>query len=203
MFWFRQTCFIDAFPAIMHALLRTEGVLPLCEGCSCDGYREDEGPVDIVVEKIPGGFRVDGLDLKNGKCGCTSVLPCCYSWSRVKRAGDTFTFIAKTTGPATEQNFTWSYRVTKGSCVVEVTVEDARDKTIFSGFYPPPLEAWVGKGWIVAEKQGEREDFGLWRCAACRWLYKTREREAKFEDLPADWKCPVCRSGKGSFENVG
>ena len=41
--------------------------------------------MDIEIEKIPGGFSVDGLALKSGKCGCTSVLPCCYSWSKVRQ----------------------------------------------------------------------------------------------------------------------
>jgi hypothetical protein len=41
--------------------------------------------MEITVEKIPGGFSIDGLEVKNGKCGCTSVLLCCHSWSKVKR----------------------------------------------------------------------------------------------------------------------
>jgi rubredoxin len=159
--------------------------------------------MDILIEKIPGGIRVDGLDLKNGKCGCTAVLPCCYSWSKVKRSGDSVAFTAKATGPETKASFAWSYAVRKGSVVVEVSVEDARDKTIFSGFYPPRLEEWTEKGWEVVAKEGEREDFGLWRCAACRWLYKEQEQKIKFSDLPEDWKCPVCKVGKESFEKIG
>jgi len=41
--------------------------------------------MSIAIERIPGGFRVAGLDLKRGKCGCTSILACCYSWPMVKR----------------------------------------------------------------------------------------------------------------------
>jgi hypothetical protein len=33
--------------------------------------------MEIAIDRIPGGFSVDGLALKNGKCGCTAVLPCC------------------------------------------------------------------------------------------------------------------------------
>lgn len=159
--------------------------------------------MDILIEKIPGGIRVDGLDLKTGKCGCTAALPCCHSWSKVKRSGDSVKFTAKATGPETKANFTWSYAVRKGSTVVEVSVEDARDKTIFSGFYPPRLEEWIEKGWEAVAKEDEREDFGLWRCAACRWLYKEKEQKIKFSDLPEDWKCPLCKVGKESFEKIG
>jgi rubredoxin len=162
-----------------------------------------EGSMDISVEKIPGGFRVDGLDLKNGKCGCTSVLPCCYSWSKVKRSGETFTFSGKASGPDSVETFTWGYTVKKGSVSIEVFMEDARDKRIFTGYYPPALEAWVERGWEVLSKSCEWEDFDLWRCATCKWLYKEGEQGVKFEDLPEDWKCPICKAGKNAFEKVG
>jgi rubredoxin len=160
-------------------------------------------PVEITVEKIPGGFRVDGLDLMGGKCGCTSILGCCHSWSKIKRSGNAFSFTAKTTSPDTKDLFQWGYSLKKGDHTVEVTVEDARDKKIFSGFYPPPLEAWVEKGWEVVSRVGEREDFEVWRCATCKWLYKEKDQGVKFTDLPADWKCPVCRASKDAFEKVG
>ncbi len=159
--------------------------------------------MDIAVAKIPGGISVDGLDLKNGKCGCTAVLPCCYSWSKVRRSGNTFLFTGKTTGLDTQNNFNWGYTVKKGDMTVEVVMEDARDKTIFSGYYPPRLEEWIEKGWEVVGREGEREDFDVWRCAACKWLYKEQEQKVKFDDLPDDWKCPLCKAGKNVFEKVG
>ncbi|MBI5102864.1 MAG: rubredoxin [Nitrospirae bacterium] len=82
-------------------------------------------------------------------------------------------------------------------------MEDARDKTIFSGYYPPGLEKWIEKGWKVVSKEGDREDFGLWRCAACKWLYSEQRQPAKFDDLPEDWRCPICKAGKKSFEKIG
>jgi rubredoxin len=159
--------------------------------------------MDIEIEKIPGGFSVDGLALKNGKCGCTAVLPCCYSWSKVRQRGSSFRFTAKLSGPESQDIFSWGYSVRKNGSTVEVTIEDARDKTIFSGFYPPALEEWTAKGWEVIEKTGAREDFGVWRCSACKWLYKEKDQKVKFGDLPLDWKCPVCKVGKDFFEQVG
>lgn len=159
--------------------------------------------MDISVEKIPGGIRVDGFDLKNGKCGCTSVLPCCYSWTKVKRSGNRFTFSGKATGPESVELFNWGYIVRKGEFTIEVSMEDTRDKTIFSGYYPPRIEEWTDKGWEVVSKTEEREDYGLWRCATCNWLYKEKDQAEKFEDLPDDWKCPVCNAGKNAFEKIG
>jgi len=159
--------------------------------------------MDITIEKIPGGISVDGLEIRNGKCGCTTVLPCCYSWSRVKRSGTSIVFTAKTTGPNTKDNFSWSYTVKKGDFIVDVSMEDARDKKIFSGYYPPRVDEWHDKGWEVVKKEGEREDFGLWRCSACKWLYKEKVQKNKFRDLPDEWKCPLCSTGKSVFEQVG
>lgn len=158
--------------------------------------------MDIRIEKIPGGISVDGLELKNGKCGCTAVLPCCYSWSRVKRSGDRISFAAKASGPGSRDAFAWGYTVKKDAVEVEVFFEDARDKTIFSGFYPPRLEDFLAKGWELVRSTGAREDFGLWRCAACRWLYKEKDQEKPFGSLPDDWTCPVCKAGKASFEQA-
>ena len=157
----------------------------------------------ITVEKIPGGLSVDGLELKNGKCGCTTVLPCCYSWSKIKKSGNNFVFTGKATGPDTTENFNWSYAVKKEDVTVEVAMEDAGDKTLFSGYYPPRIEEWTDRGWEVVKKDGERKDFDIWRCSACRRLYKNQEQSIKFDDLPSDWKCPVCKTSKDVFEKVG
>jgi rubredoxin len=158
--------------------------------------------MSVSIEKIPGGLRVDGLDLKNGKCGCTAVLPCCYSWSKVKRAGDHVAYVGKTAEPDAKTLFTWGYVVKKDGVTVEVTMEDARDKKIFSGYYPPAIEEWTAKGWEIVKQDGAREDFDIWRCSACKWLYKNKEQKIAFEYLPEDWKCPVCKVGKAFFEKV-
>jgi len=157
----------------------------------------------VAIEKIPGGLRVDGLEMLSGKCGCSVVIPCCHSYSKVKKKGDTVVFTAKTTTPETVDTFDWGYTVRKDGVTVEVSVQDARDKTIFSGYYPPEVEEWTDKGWELVEKSGEREDFGLWRCAMCKWLYKEASEDAPFDSLPDDWKCPVCMAGKDAFEKVG
>lgn len=157
----------------------------------------------VSVEKIPGGFRVDGLELKKGKCGCTSIAKCCYSWSKVKKKGDVIEFSAKLTAPDTQDNFDWGYTVKKDGVTLVVKVEDARDKEIYSGYLPPSVEEWEKKGWEVVEKTGDREDGVLWRCAMCKWLYKEDKESTPFEELPDDWKCPKCNASKDEFEKVG
>ena len=31
-----------------------------------------------------------------------------------------------------------------------------------------------------------------YECQACGWVYDEASEDAKFEDLPDDWTCPVC-----------
>ena len=38
-------------------------------------------------------------------------------------------------------------------------------------------------------------------CKICGWVYDPAEHDSvAFEDLPADWRCPVCGVGKDDFE---
>lgn len=37
---------------------------------------------------------------------------------------------------------------------------------------------------------------GRWVCSVCHYVY---DGEVPFEELPADWKCPVCKRGKEVF----
>lgn len=160
--------------------------------------------MSVSIEKIPGGFRVDGLELKTGKCGCTSIAKCCYTWSKVKKKSDAaLEFNAKLTTAESEDLFSWSYTVVKDGVTVIVKVEDARDKDTSSAFIPPAARQWEMLGWSVLEKEGDREDGVVWRCAMCKWLYKDDQEGKPFEELPEDWKCPVCSAGKNAFEKIG
>lgn len=106
------------------------------------------------IDRIPGGFSVDGLEFRRGKCGCSGMGgDCCFTYSKVKKEGNTLTYEGKATAPSTGDNFIWGYRVRQGDLVVEVTMEDTRDpKDYFSGSYPPPLSAFKDKGWQVEEE---------------------------------------------------
>ena len=157
----------------------------------------------VEINKIPGGFRIDGIDLLKGKCGCTSITKCCYSWSKVKKKGSNIEFEAKMTTPETQENFNWGYTVTKDGITVKVVVEDAYDKEIYSRFIPPAVSEWEKIGWEVTEKAGQRGDGVVCRCAMCRWLYKEDREETPFGELPDDWKCPKCNVSKDEFERIG
>lgn len=108
----------------------------------------------VQIERAPGGFKVDGLEFRRGKCGCSGMGgDCCYTYSKVKKEGNSLIYEGKATAPSTHDNFLWGYKVRKEDVVVEVTMEDTRDnKAFFSGVYPPPLAAFKERGWEVAEE---------------------------------------------------
>ncbi len=39
-----------------------------------------------------------------------------------------------------------------------------------------------------------------WICQICGYFYDEEKEGKKFEDLPEDWKCPVCEASKSMFE---
>ena len=42
-----------------------------------------------------------------------------------------------------------------------------------------------------------------YKCMACGYIYNTEEHEnVAFEDLPADWVCPICGVDKSMFEEI-
>ena len=106
------------------------------------------------IDRIPGGFSVDGIEFRKGKCGCSGMGgDCCVTFSKVKKAGNSLIFEGKATAPSTSYDYYWGYRVRQGDLVVDVKMEDTRDnKDFFCGSYPPPLSAFQEKGWQVEEE---------------------------------------------------
>lgn len=42
----------------------------------------------------------------------------------------------------------------------------------------------------------------MWQCTICGYEYDEVAEGVRFEDLPDDWKCPVCNAPKEAFEKV-
>ena len=112
-----------------------------------------------LIEKVPGGFRVDDLHLLRATCGCGSqsgpggagVGDCCSTYSRVQCQDRVVSFFAKAVTPYTSENYAWGYRIKKNEVEVEVVVHDTRRPKSFQfgGHYPPPLSSWQERGWEV------------------------------------------------------
>ncbi|MBM4286249.1 MAG: hypothetical protein FJ128_13550 [Deltaproteobacteria bacterium] len=111
-----------------------------------------------LVVRVPGGYKVDGLELCAADCDCGGRPgpgggQCCCTFSRVKKEGGLISYFGKKTTPETTDNFEWGYQVRKAGTELEVEVKmlDTRSPTAFrfGGVAPPPLSAWQERGWQV------------------------------------------------------
>jgi len=41
-----------------------------------------------------------------------------------------------------------------------------------------------------------------YKCMICGYIYDDSVEEMKFEELPVDWKCPICGVGKDKFKKI-
>ena len=123
--------------------------------------QEEHYLMSDLVKRVPRGFRVDGLDLLNSRCGCGGLSgpaggigDCCFTYSTVTRKNRTVAFFAKATSPHTTDNYEWGYRVKKGPVEVDVLVHDTRSfrDFPFGGMYPPLVSEWEKRGWKILSR---------------------------------------------------
>ena len=50
------------------------------------------------------------------------------------------------------------------------------------------------------QKVEEKKAGKVWVCKICGYEYDEEEEGVPFEELPADWTCPLCKHGKQDFE---
>ena len=87
-----------------------------------------------------------------------------------------------------------------------------REETIPLGFQPLPLakgESYIAK-FIILHNIIIMKKMKKYRCKVCKWVYDPEfgdmmggiPANTAFEDLPADWVCPVCKAPKKQFEEM-
>lgn len=40
------------------------------------------------------------------------------------------------------------------------------------------------------------------RCLVCEWIYDEAKEGTLFDDLPQDWRCPICHASHDDFELI-
>ena len=53
-----------------------------------------------------------------------------------------------------------------------------------------------------ADASTEIKSTNKYKCKICGYIYDDGKEKIKFEDLPDDWKCPLCGVGKEMFEKI-
>jgi len=69
-------------------------------------------------------------------------------------------------------------------------------KRVKKGVAPKNAPTYIDQSKL--EKK-ETEAAGKYKCAACGFIYDDSTEDKKFNDLPDDWTCPTCGSGKDDF----
>lgn len=52
------------------------------------------------------------------------------------------------------------------------------------------------------EEKIEKSEGKKYKCLLCGFIYDDATKKVKFEDLPDDWKCPLCGASKSSFREI-
>lgn len=55
---------------------------------------------------------------------------------------------------------------------------------------------------VKPKPQAPKSEGKVWVCKICGYTYDEAKEGIAFEDLPADWVCPLCKHGKADFELV-
>jgi flavin reductase (DIM6/NTAB) family NADH-FMN oxidoreductase RutF len=53
---------------------------------------------------------------------------------------------------------------------------------------------------VKPKKEAPKSDGRVWVCKICGYTYDESIEKVKFEDLPNDWVCPLCKHPKSDFE---
>lgn len=62
----------------------------------------------------------------------------------------------------------------------------------------------------IEEKKEDSKKMAKYKCLFCGWIYDPAIGDpdggiaagTPFEEIPDDWKCPVCKVGKSSFKKI-
>ena len=100
---------------------------------------------------------------------------------------------------------------------MRLRVNTTRELDTHTAFTCDTIDAWLGdtskkplvyNDYYGAMRQASKDAFDIWKapvataaakyvCSLCGYVYNG---EIPFEQLPDDWKCPLCGAGKDAFE---
>ena len=69
-------------------------------------------------------------------------------------------------------------------------------------YYHEVLRGTSPKNAPTYRKEVSSEKESKYRCKICGYVYDDSKEDVKFENLPDDWKCPLCGAPKSMFEKI-
>jgi len=89
-----------------------------------------------------------------------------------------------------------------GELVDAKTVNESATPITYD-FYRKEKKGKAPKNAPTFVEESEDEGAGVrYKCAACGYIYDEEKEGVKFDDLPDDWACPLCGSGKELFIKI-
>jgi flavin reductase (DIM6/NTAB) family NADH-FMN oxidoreductase RutF/rubredoxin len=70
-------------------------------------------------------------------------------------------------------------------------------RTVKKGVAPKNAPTYIDKSKLA--KETAEQVFAKYECAACSYIYDEEKEGKSFKELPDDWVCPVCGTGKEDF----
>ena len=91
-----------------------------------------------------------------------------------------------------------------GKLVQSKIIDDSKEPLTYAfyrqeknGFAPKNAPTYIDK--TKLENNTMDKTTAKYKCIICGYIYDDAVESAKFEDLPDDWKCPVCGASKEDF----
>jgi flavin reductase (DIM6/NTAB) family NADH-FMN oxidoreductase RutF/rubredoxin len=133
--------------------------------------------------------KMEGMRLKYGETGVPIVLDDAIAWLEC-RVVETFDVA--------------SHLIFIGELVAAEILDEGKEPLTYAhyrkvkkGVAPKNAPTYVDQTRL--QQKADREEYARYECAACGFIYDERQEDTPFEDLPADWTCPVCGSDKEDF----
>lgn len=136
--------------------------------------------------------KLEGMNVIYGKTGVPIILNDCIAWLEFK--------VKQVTDVGTHLIFIGE--------LIEAEITDELKEPITYTYYRQVKKGVAPKNaptYIDKSKYGAKPDTNpkkKYKCSVCGYIYDEASEKIRFEDLPANWICPVCGSEKSDFIEI-
>jgi flavin reductase (DIM6/NTAB) family NADH-FMN oxidoreductase RutF len=136
--------------------------------------------------------KLEGMNVIYGKTGVPIVLNDCIAWLefRVEQIMDVGTHL-----------------IFIGELIQAEIINESNEPITYAyyrqvkkGIAPKNAPTYIDKSKYSAQLMANQKK--RFKCSACGYIYDDLSEKIRFEDLPADWICPVCGSEKSDFIEI-
>ena len=134
--------------------------------------------------------KLEGMKVKYGETGAPIILDDCIVYIECK---------------VTDKFDVGSHWLFIGELVDAQTVDESAIPLTYD-FYRKEKKGKAPKNAPTyieeSEDEGTAGNGARYKCAACGYIYDEEKEGVKFDDLPDDWKCPLCGTEKENFFKI-